>query len=281
MTGTLFSFSTMAIGGRELSTDLSVVQLLFYRSLIGLLLAAFLLISFGQVKGILRVRLPAQISRNSFHLIGQYGWFLGISLLPLAQVFALEFTVPLWTLIIAVLFLGERITASKVMSIMLGLGGVVVILRPGMAGYEWSSLIVLLAAIAYACSHSLTKAMAHTHHPAVIVFFMCLIQLPITFCIALFDWGTPQSSKNWWWLLLVAASALSAHFCMSKAMQFAEASSVVAMDFLRLPLIAVLGFLFYQEEVDIWVFAGAGVMLTGNVIGLKAQRLHPIKGTAS
>lgn len=171
----------MAIGVRELSNELAVVQMLFFRSVIGLMCLGTIFL-FTKPKINLRTeKLRLHCFRNIFHFGGQYGWFLGIGLLPLAEVFALEFTVPIWTLIIATLFLGEKITWMKLISVFLGILGVLIIVRPGFAIIDWASFVVLAAAICYSISHTATKSLSSSESAFSILFYMCLIQLPIGF----------------------------------------------------------------------------------------------------
>ncbi len=186
--------------------------------------------------------------RNIFHFVGQYGWFLGLGLLPLAHVFALEFTVPLWTLIIAALFLKEGITIKKTIAVFFGVAGVLVILKPGIEIIEPASLIVLVAAIGYSVSHVTTKSLSNTEDTLTVLFYMCLIQLPIGLLLTIHDWVFPDL-KQWLWLGVVGITALTGHYCITNAMKLAEAGIVVTLDFLRLPLIAVAGVIFYNEAI--------------------------------
>ncbi len=114
MTGTLLSFSLMAVCARELSGAIATHQTLFFRSAIGLAcISLIILVSKERVK-LQTNRLGLHTLRNVFHFAGQYGWFLGIGLLLLAEVFALEFTVPIWTLIVAAISLSRFMRLDSV-----------------------------------------------------------------------------------------------------------------------------------------------------------------------
>ena len=160
--------------------------------------------------------------------------------------FALEFTVPIWTAIIASFFLGERMTRRKAISILLGMLGVVVIVRPGIEIIDVASLIVLGAAICYAMSYTATKSLASTESPLTILFYMCLVQLRVSLFLSLSVWVWPEGIQ-WLWFVVIGITALSAHFCLVRAMGHAEVPTVITLYFLRLPLIAVLGVLLYNE----------------------------------
>ncbi|WP_318439521.1 DMT family transporter [Photobacterium leiognathi] len=221
-------------------------------------------------------RIPLQVFRNVFHFAGQYGWLFGITVLPLAEVFAIEFTVPIWTAIIATLFLQERFNSQRLISLILGFVGVLIIVQPGIKIINSASLIVLGAAVCYAVSHASTKSLSVTDKPLTILFYMCLVQLPLGVLLAYQNWQEPNLLA-WGWIILVSVAALSAHFCMTKAMQTADVTLVVMMDFLRLPLIALVGVYFYAEGLDWTLFLGAGCMLLGNLINVYSPREKMVK----
>ena len=271
MSGALLSFTFTAIGARELSDSLHTFQTLFFRSLIGLLLLVPIFIYTGAYRQALTQNLTLHGVRNAFHFLGQYGWFLGIGLLPLAEVFALEFTVPIWTLIVAAIFLKEPLTKSKLVAVGFGLIGVLVIVRPGLEIIDPASFIVIGAAMGYAVAYVATKPLAQVDSPIRILFFMCAMQLPVAFFCALPVWQSLQMI-DWFWCFVVALTALTAHFCIAKAMQQIEAGVVVTLDFLRLPLIALIGVVFYHEGFDWWILLGGGLMLMGNIINIRGQR---------
>ncbi|MCK0163012.1 DMT family transporter [Marinobacter sp. S6332] len=270
MLGTLVSFCLMAIGARELSGDVSVFQMLFFRSLVGLLCISAIVLFAKRRVSFKTERLVLHGFRNIFHFAGQFGWFLGIGLLPLAEVFALEFTVPIWTLLIAALALNERVTVRKLAAVFLGILGVLVIVQPGYAIVDPASFIVLGAAICYAITHTCTKSLSTSESALSILFYMCVIQLPIGLVLSLPSWVWPVGDQ-WRWLLVVGLTALSAHYCMAKAMLFAEVTTVVTIDFLRLPLIAMVGVLLYQEPFELSLMVGGFLMVAGNFLSLKRK----------
>ena len=270
MLGTLVSFMAMAIGGRELSDELSTFQILFFRSVIGLLVICCLL----HRSGWHQIRTPVisiHSLRNLAHFGGQFGWFYGLAFIPLAEVFAIEFTVPVWTAVLALFILGERLTVPRLIAIGLGIAGMLIILRPGLEVMKPASLAVLGGAICYAVAHTMTKKLAHIDSPLCILFYMTVIQLPLGLIPALYDWRTP-SFDAWPWILVVGVTAMSAHYCITRAMQLIDATVVIPMDFLRLPLIAGVGFLLYGEPMEWAVLIGALVMFTGNYVSIRAEK---------
>ncbi|WP_290579013.1 DMT family transporter [Ketobacter sp.] len=266
MLGTLCSFTAMAIAGRELSADFGTFQILAVRSAIGLTLMVLLLSALGWHR-ITHADVTTHLLRNLAHYAGQFGWFFAIAYLPLAAVFAIEFTVPLWTLVFAALILKERITLVRVTALAVGLAGVMLILRPGGDLLQVAALAMLGGALAYGLSHTLTKKLAARHSALSILFYMMLIQLPLGLLPAWQDWA-PLQTRHWPWFLLVGVTGLTAHYCMVRALALADASVVVPMDLLRLPLIALVGYLLYQERVDLWLVIGSGLIVAGNMLNV-------------
>jgi drug/metabolite transporter (DMT)-like permease len=259
----------MAVGGRELAGAISTFQILFFRSLIGLAVISLLLWRAGWARA--RTRRPGlHLLRNLAHFGGQFGWFYGLGFIPLAEVFAIEFTTPIWTALWAALLLGERFSGPRLAAVGLGVAGLLLILRPGLESVHPAALAVLASAVCYALSHTLTRRLAQVDSPLAILFYMTVIQLPLGLLPSLADWRWP-SPELWPWLAVVGLAALSAHYCLARALALADATVVVPLDFLRLPLIAVVGALFYGEPLAPIVLAGAGLMLLGNWINLRAE----------
>lgn len=271
MLGTILSFCFMAVAARELSGNIGVFEILFFRSTFGLIIVSGIIFLTGNTALFHTNRIHIHGVRNIFHLAGQSGWVLGIGLLPLAEVFALEFTVPIWVALIASLFLNESITKVKAIAILLGFLGVVVIVKPGFASYDTTSLIVLGAAIAYAIAHVTNKSLTGTEAPITILFFMCLMQLPIAFLLSLNHWIWPIGIE-WFWLSVIGLTALIGHYCLSRAMSLAEVGVIMTIDFLRLPLIAIMAMFLYSESFDLAMVLGSAMILAGNLLNLNAQR---------
>jgi len=277
MGGALVSFMAMAVSGRELAGQLSTFQILFFRSLVGVAVIGALAWRAG-LDVIRPHSFGVHLVRNTAHFIGQLGWFYGIAFIPLAEVFAIEFTTPVWTGILAVFLLGEKLTRPRVLAIGLGFVGILVILRPGFEIVSLAALAVLVGALGYATSHTLTKRLTRDNAALGILFYMTLIQLPMGFVPSLIDWAWPVGLHGWFWVSVVGVTAMSAHFCMVKAFAQTDATVVVPMDFLRLPLIALVGFLFYAEAVDWWLLLGGGFILAGNLINIRAEKAKAGKG---
>jgi len=277
MGGTVLSFALMGVCGRELSAELNTFQTLFWRSLSGGV--AILPLLFYQGWGHVRTQRPAaQITRNLFNFLGQYGWFYAIGVISLAEVFALEFTTPIWTALLAFLFLKERLTVPRVAAIALGFAGILLITRPGVEAIHPAAFAVLGAAIAYAVSYTMVKSLTATESPLTILVYMTVVQLPISLAFSVDGWVWP-SAAAWPWIVVVGLSGLTAHYCMARAFycmarafQLADAMLVVPLDFLRLPLIAAVGFVYYGEALNPWVLGGAALVFAANFLNIRYAR---------
>lgn len=272
MMGTLLSFCVMAVSIRTLAAHLTIFEILTMRSGIGLFILCAILAARPTLRPALAPRrLGLHLLRNGTHYAGQYMWALALTLMPLATVFALEFTMPAWTALLATFTLGERMTPSRIGVVVLGLIGVLIILRPGLATFHPAALLVLCAAFCYAISMVATKQLTSTASPFAIVFWMNLMQLPMSLAGSSLDFPLQLTSHDIVPILGVGAAGLSSHFCLSNAFRAGEAGVVVPLDFLRIPLIACVGWWFYNEPLDVFVFIGALVIVSGVIWNLRAE----------
>ncbi|HZD25596.1 MAG TPA: DMT family transporter [Alphaproteobacteria bacterium] len=270
MAGALVSFSAMALAGRELSSEISLFQVLFLRNVICLAVLGMLAGRLGWRQLATR-NLRLHVLRNSVHYAASYCWFLGVVAIPLSEVFAIEFTAPIWTALLAALFLREPLTRQRVGAIALGFVGILVILRPGAAIVHPAAFAVLAAAVGYGSVYVVTKRLTGQDSPFVIVFYMNLVQLMIGVAPTLWHWVTP-SAVLLPWVAVVGISGLTSHYCISRAMAHADATVVAPLDFLRLPLIAVVGWLLYAEPLNPFVALGAALVVAGNLVNLFGDR---------
>lgn len=270
--GWLTLMLVIAIAGREATRELSVFQVMLLRSSIGLLLIAPLVRGAGGRAALRTQRLRDHTLRNVVHYAAQYAWFAALAMIPLAQVVAIEFTMPIWTVLLAAAFLGERITAAKTIAVVLGLVGVTLIVRPGSAGgIEPGQFVALAAALGFAVSVVMVKSLTRSDGAIVIIFWMLVIQSLIGLAPALATWRWP-SGAAWAWVLLVAFCGTYSHYCMARALSYADATVVVPMDFLRVPLTALAGWLIYAERLDLLTVLGAALILGGNLLNTRRAR---------
>jgi drug/metabolite transporter (DMT)-like permease len=276
MAGWLTLMVVIAVAGREATRELSVFQIMLMRSVLGMAMLWPLVRAAGGWAAMRTERLPQHVLRNGVHYAAQYGWFVALTLIPLAQLVSIEFTMPIWSAVLAVFFLGERMNARKWLAVVLGLVGVAVIVRPSAGTVDAGQLIALACAFGFAISVVLVKSLTRTESAVAIIFWMLVVQSAIGLVPALMVWQWP-SAPIWGWVVVVAFCGTFSHYCFARAMQHADATVVVPMDFLRVPLTALVGWLVYAEALDLFTGLGVGLILAGNVLNLirwpnKAER---------
>jgi drug/metabolite transporter (DMT)-like permease len=272
MTGALVAFSAMAVSVRVLAGALSVMEILAVRSGFGLLALMTLAVVRRDLRSsILSNHLPLHFLRNTVHLGGQYLWAMSLLLLPFATVFALEFTTPAWTLLLAVPVLGEKMTPGRVGAVVLGLAGVLVIVRPGFEAFRPAALLVQGAALAFAVTLITTKKLTRTDSTFAIIFWMNAIQLPLAILASDPMFLAKPGLIHVPALIALGVAGLASHYCLANAFRAGDASVVVPLDFMRIPLIALIGWWFFGEAIDVFVFLGAGLIVSGILWNLRSE----------
>lgn len=269
MTGAIVSFSSMAVAGRAVAVELDTFELMMYRSFIGIALVVALAASFGTFGQISTRAIGVHLIRNISHFTGQNLWFAAVTMIPLAQVFALEFTSPIWVALLAPLFLGERLTRLRMTVAALGFAGILIVARPDFTNIETGVILAALSAIGFAGSAIFTKRLTRVTTITCILFWLTVMQAAFGLISAGWDGDIAWPSMAVWpWVMLVAIAGLCAHFCLTTALKLAPAVIVMPMDFARLPVIAVIGLVFYTEPLDAWVFFGAAIIFAANYMNI-------------
>src|SRR3979411_826864 len=158
MSGWLALMLIVVIAGREGMRELNVFQLMFMRTIIGFFLLYHPVRANGGFSVVKTARIHMHVARNLIHYGAQLGWFFALTLIPIGQVVAIEFTMPIWTAILAALFLGERMRAWKIAAMGLGIVGVIIIVRPATGEVNPGQLIALAAAVGFGISIAMVKS---------------------------------------------------------------------------------------------------------------------------
>ena len=274
MAGWLALMLVMVVAGREATKSVHVFQIMEMRSLLGLALLYPLVRAGGGLAAMRTGRPGVHIARNAVHYAAQFGWFLALTLIPIAQVVAIEFTMPIWTTILAVAVLGERLSSPRICAVALGLVGVAVIVRPNTGHLDAGQLIALAAALGFGVSVIMVKALTRTESTVAIIFWMLVVQSAIGLVPALWVWQAPPVAVLPW-IGVIAFCGTYSHYCMTRALRHADATTIVPMDFLRVPLSALAGWLIYAEVVDLFTVLGAGLILAGNLLNLGTHSRRP------
>jgi drug/metabolite transporter (DMT)-like permease len=272
MSGAIASFSVMAVAGREASFALDTFEIMLFRSIVGVLIVGTIASATGTWRQINTASFGTHLIRNLAHFTGQNLWFYAVTVIPLAQVFALEFTSPIWVILLGPLLLGERITFVRALAAVMGFIGILIVARPDMTGINPGVLMAAASAIFFALTTVFTKRLTRTQSITCILFYLTVLQLIFGLIMAGYDGDIAlPDATTLPWLVMIGLCGLLAHFCIASALSIAPATVVIPIDFIRLPVIAVIGMLVYAEAVDIWVFIGAGIIFAGNYINIVAE----------
>ncbi|QBF31722.1 DMT family transporter [Thalassococcus sp. S3] len=272
MIGAIASFTSMAVAGREVSFALDTFEIMMYRSFVGVIIVVTLISVTRSWAQVTTRSMGVQMLRNAAHFTGQNLWFYAVTVIPLAQVFALEFTSPLWVIVLSPLILGERLTLTRVVAALIGFSGILIVARPGAEEINLGVITAASAAIFFAITITVTKRLTRTESIACILFWLTVMQavLGVVFVAWDGDIALPDATTAPW-LILIGIAGLLAHYCMTNALAIAPATVVVPIDFVRLPTIAVIGMLLYAEPLDLWVFVGALVIFAGNYLNIWSE----------
>ena len=269
MAGAIASFSSMAVAGRAVAGTHDTFEMMMYRSFVGLTIVCILLTATRSWHQVTRRSMGLQMTRNATHFIGQNLWFYAVTLIPLAQLFALEFTSPLWVLVLSPLILGEKMTKVRALAAVMGFVGILIVARPSPETMNIGVATAMASAIFFALTIMFTRRLTRTETVHCILFWLTFLQA-IMGVIAVFWDGqiTLPTAQTAPWLVLIGLAGLVAHFCLTNALAIAPATVVVPIDFIRLPVIAIVGFFVYGEALDVWVFIGALVIFAGNYLNI-------------
>lgn len=272
MIGAILSFSMMAVAGRAASGLHDTFEIMLYRSIVGVAIMGAIIAYGNHWSKIKTKRLPLHITRNLAHFIGQNLWFWALPLIPLAQLIALEFTSPVWVILLAPLLLGERLSGIGVISAIIGFIGVLIVARPDMNSINPGIIAAASSAVAFALTAIMTRNLTRTEHIVTIMFYLTLIQLIFGLIAAGYDGQmTLPTGATTPPLIAVGCAGLLAHFCLTKALSLAPAAIVMPIDFGRLPTMAVIGMLLYNEPLDLLVFVGAALIFGANYINILSE----------
>lgn len=269
MLGAVASFITMAIGGRVLAPELDTFEIMMYRSFVGIAIVCGVITARARWQEVTRRHLGVHLARNVGHFTGQNLWFAALPLIPMAQVFALEFSTPLWVLLLAPLALGEKLTRMGIIAAIMGFCGILVVTRPGLIELSPGVLMAAASAIGFAISILLTRKLTQTETTACILFYLTTMQAVMGLMMAGYDGDIAQPSAGMIpWVVLVGLAGLFAHFCYTTALQLAPATVVAPVDFVRLPTVMIVAAILYGEALDPFVALGALLIFGANYLNI-------------
>lgn len=252
-------FFSMSVGFvKHLSHTLTSFEIVFLRQLIGLVFMVPWLMRVG-VFSMRTRRLPMLTLRAALSYLGMLTAYYAYTLIPLADAVALQFTTPLFTTVLAILFLKEVVGRHRWAALAFGFIGVTIIVRPGFEAINIGIPIALFAAFCYGSSNVANRALTSTESTPVIMFYGFLLQLPMAAVPAMAGWVTP-GWEHALPLLGFGTVAVGAQFCLTRSLAAADASLVEPVMFIRLPCVAVIGYVLFAQVPDLWTWVGAAVI---------------------
>jgi drug/metabolite transporter (DMT)-like permease len=266
--GLIWSIAGGVTGGvmnvliRDAAEDIDPLEVVFFRNFFALLFMIPFVARIG-LGGLRTSKVGFYVLRAVVAFISMVTWFIGITFVPLATATALNFTAPLFATVLAALVLRERVRARRWSAIVIGLIGVIVILRP-FERPDTSMFVILLSAATAAMGSITVKFLSRSEKPVAIVTYMVLYLTPISLIPALFVWQWP-SVAGWTALTLLGLFGVLSHLCMAQSLAVADASAIAPFDFLRLPYAAFLGYIFFGESPDFWTWCGAAIIVASSL----------------
>ncbi|MBM3571361.1 MAG: DMT family transporter [Alphaproteobacteria bacterium] len=273
-------FSVMNIGIREATSRMHPFEVVFFRNLFSL---GFLLpwLWQGGIAELRTANLKLYVIRGLIGLTAMLSWFYAVTLIPLASAVALSFTTPLFTTVLAALVLRETVRIRRWTATLVGFGGILVIIRPGIDSIDLGTALMLLSASASAVSLLIVKRLTRTESSTAIVTYLTLVLTPMSFLASVSVWTWPDLPLIGW-LVGIGGTGLLAHICLVRAFAVADASLVLIFDYARLPLVALLAYLIYHETTDIWTWVGAAIIALASIyIARREAKLHRARAGAS
>ena len=276
----LLAFTAIAIAGRGAAQTLTTSEIVFYRCWASFAILLIVIVASGRGFGQFRTtQLPLHMSRSVIHLGATFTWLYALPLISLAELIAIEFTAPLWTGLLAVLLLGERLTVTRALAALIGFVGVLVVVRPVDLVVGPGTISALIAAVCFGCHYAMTKKLTRQDSPLTLLFYTTFIQAGLASLFALGGLRLPNLQAAGW-IGLMSLLGLAAHFSLSRAFSLADAIVVAPMDFLRLPASALVGALLYAEVVHPLVLVGAGLVVFANGLNIWGERRSTIAAHA-
>lgn len=278
MIGAALSFTSMAVAGREVAHELDTFEIMTYRSLIGIVVVLLVAKYAGTLGQINTQKMGLHVIRNASHFAGQNLWFYAVTVITLPQLFAFEFSVPLWVALLAPFFLSEKLTMMRLSTALIGFLGILIVARPDQIGLSPGIMAAAISALGFTGSAIATKLLTRTQTTTCIMFWLVILQAIFGIVGAGYDLDIALPSlATLPWVIVIGLAGLFAHFCITSALQIAPAVVVFPIDFIRLPLAATIGIMFYNEPFELAVFAGAIIIFGAVFLNIRSEHRASVR----
>jgi drug/metabolite transporter (DMT)-like permease len=256
-------FSIMVIFIRKASENLHILEVVFFRNLLALIVMLPILKTIG-FTAIKMNNTRLFFMRGFVGAIGMIAGFTCLTLIPLAQATAISFSQPLFITIGATIFLGEIIKARRIAAIIVGIIGMLIIVQPGFNSLSFGIMLAIISALALSVNALIVKKLTLTDTPHAIIIWMVVMLIPITLIPAILVWEWP-SFETWLYLWGIAILGTLAHFAWTKSYAMADITSLEPIGFIKLPIMALLGWMIFSEIPGTWTWIGGLIIFMSTI----------------
>lgn len=255
---------------RYLSKDLHALLIVFFRNFFSFILLLPWLMQSG-IKTLKTKKIKLYLSRAVIGLGAMMCWFYALSLVPVSEATALSFTTPLFTALGAIFILKEKYNTARILALIVGFIGAIIILKPGFKNFDPNSLFVIATATFWAFSSMLIKTLSKTEVPQVIVFYMVSIMSVLSIPLALIFWKTPDLNQ-FLWLIALGFVANQFQITLSRAYAKSDLTLLMPFDFARLIFVSIIAYFAFNEIVEITSIIGTVIILLSSIYVLRHER---------
>ncbi len=276
ISATMFG-ALMASSVKYLSNDLHPIIICFYRCLMGLILISPFIIK-NNFRALKSKNIKLQFSRVIINIFSMIFWFSAIGIMQFEKAAALGFTTPLFTTILAIIILKEKIRFHRTAALLIGFLGIIIIVRPGYVPLELGAVFILASALSFSFVLIIIKKLSAIDSSQTIIFYHLLLSTPVFFILSLFYWETVNLNQLLIFTLM-GASGLLSHWCLTQAFKLSDTTFVMPLQFTKLIWASLIGFFIFTERPDMWTWFG-GVIIFISVVYIAYREAFKKKGTA-
>jgi len=275
ISATMFG-AIMASSVKYLSNDLHPIIICFYRCLMGLILISPFIIK-NNFRALKSKNIKLQFSRVIINIFSMIFWFSAIGIMQFEKAAALGFTTPLFTTILAIIILKEKIRFHRTAALLIGFLGIIIIVRPGYVPLELGAVFILASALSFSFVLIIIKKLSAIDSSQTIIFYHLLLSTPVFFILSLFYWETVNLNQLLIFTLM-GASGLLSHWCLAQAFKLSDTTFVMPLQFTKLIWASLIGFFIFTERPDMWTWFG-GVIIFISVVYISYREAFKKKGT--
>ena len=264
-------FSIMHASIKHMSSNMHPFEIAFFRNLFGLLVIAPWFIKYG-LEPLKTKKIKLHMARSFFNVIAMLSFFYSLSIAPLADVASLAFTAPLFASILAVFFLKEIIGIKRILAIIVGFIGAIIIIDPVYSSINNGHIFTLLSASVWSVSLIIIKILGRTESSVTITSYMVIIMIPLSGIAALFHWEAP-SINDLIFLMIIGISGTAAQMLLAQALRQGDTSIIMPFDFLKLIWAVVIGYLFFFEVPSINTWFGSIIIFLSTIYIANRERV--------